>query len=220
MPSFQELQAQRNAQQATGRLGVGSSSTRPAPGADGDADASASASRTESTPLDEADTLFAADLAGTHLQVRSTPTHGRGLYATAPITAGTTILRTTPLVSVLAKPQLAMGRQRGGLYVHCTNCYLLKKVQRCAACKSVYYCSGTCQSADWPAHKPECAALKRLRGMWARTYPARAKDVDDNGWLQDEAVRALGRLCWGRKALESKRGQIEGMESREWNLTG
>lgn len=42
----------------------------------------------------------------------------------------------------------------------CRNCGLSGvRLQRCSACKSVYYCSAACQRADWPRHTPECGSL-------------------------------------------------------------
>jgi hypothetical protein len=32
---------------------------------------------------------------------------------------------------------------------------------KCAACKTVVYCSKTCQLADWPAHKKACKAARK-----------------------------------------------------------
>ncbi|TDL16491.1 hypothetical protein BD410DRAFT_795342 [Rickenella mellea] len=32
--------------------------------------------------------------------------------------------------------------------------------KRCAACKEVWYCSGQCQKAHWPVHKPRCLEHK------------------------------------------------------------
>jgi len=36
----------------------------------------------------------------------------------------------------------------------------VKHFSRCAACKTVVYCSKTCQLADWPAHKKACKAAR------------------------------------------------------------
>lgn len=35
--------------------------------------------------------------------------------------------------------------------------------------------------------------------MWAKTYPSKAKE-GDTSWILNEAQRALGRLCWQRRA--------------------
>uniref|UniRef100_A0A915A688 MYND-type domain-containing protein n=1 Tax=Parascaris univalens TaxID=6257 RepID=A0A915A688_PARUN len=34
------------------------------------------------------------------------------------------------------------------------------KLEKCAACKSIFYCSRSCQKADWPMHKVECKFSK------------------------------------------------------------
>ena len=33
-------------------------------------------------------------------------------------------------------------------------------MKRCSICKNAYYCSVTCQKADWKTHKPNCVAGK------------------------------------------------------------
>ncbi|OQO06931.1 hypothetical protein B0A48_07497 [Cryoendolithus antarcticus] len=33
--------------------------------------------------------------------------------------------------------------------------------QTCAKCKSIWYCSKTCQAEDWPVHKLPCSAIQR-----------------------------------------------------------
>ena len=37
----------------------------------------------------------------------------------------------------------------------------VKHFSKCAACKTVVYCSKTCQTADWPAHKKACKAARK-----------------------------------------------------------
>jgi len=40
----------------------------------------------------------------------------------------------------------------------CSVCRKRKKLQTCARCKKVRYCSEGCQTKDWSAHKPKCGA--------------------------------------------------------------
>ena len=37
---------------------------------------------------------------------------------------------------------------------------VLKRPMRCGSCRSVFYCSRTCQASDWPAHKAYCRAAR------------------------------------------------------------
>lgn len=37
---------------------------------------------------------------------------------------------------------------------------VLKRPMRCGSCRSVFYCSRTCQANDWPAHKAYCRAAR------------------------------------------------------------
>lgn len=91
--------------------------------------------------------------------------------------------------------------------LECNACYLRKPVQRCSGCKGVYYCGAACQQADWLAHKTECKALKRIRELWAQSYPQKAKDGLENSWLQAEGVRALAQLCWKRRDYRTQHGR-------------
>lgn len=46
---------------------------------------------------------------------------------------------------------------------YCSYCLkpdLTTKLEKCAACKSIFYCNRSCQKADWPMHKVECKFCK------------------------------------------------------------
>ncbi|KAF2127882.1 hypothetical protein P153DRAFT_432325 [Dothidotthia symphoricarpi CBS 119687] len=43
----------------------------------------------------------------------------------------------------------------------CAVCHKPASHQRCSKCKSINYCSNTCQTTDWPAHKILCAPFLR-----------------------------------------------------------
>ena len=77
-----------------------------------------------------------------------------------------------------------------------------------------------CQAEDWPVHREECTAHKRLRAEYVKLHGNVDLDVHQ-GWIMNEKYRALGRLCWARKK-ENRNGhdpswwkQIEAMESRK-----
>lgn len=38
----------------------------------------------------------------------------------------------------------------------CAICHSTDSLRRCSTCKSLYYCSPTCQARDWGIHKPLC----------------------------------------------------------------
>jgi hypothetical protein len=51
-------------------------------------------------------------------------------------------------------------RQHG---VYCQRCNRTPAPSRCAACKTVDYCSKECQTANWASHKPSCRLWKQLQ---------------------------------------------------------
>jgi hypothetical protein len=59
----------------------------------------------------------------------------------------------------------------------------------CAACRAVYYCSETCQHADWsPHHRAECAARRRHRDA-QRTAEAAAERAQAKARRQERRRR-------------------------------
>lgn len=62
----------------------------------------------------------------------------------------------------------------------------------------VYMTFQTCQRNDWPKHREECAAHKRMRTMFKERY-SQANATEDTRWVMREPLRALGRLFWARR---------------------
>ncbi|KAM0753429.1 SET domain-containing protein [Meredithblackwellia eburnea MCA 4105] len=141
------------------------------------------------------------------LSIECRPNRGRGAFAFNAIPAGTTIISTKPMISVLDSKHLAQ---------YCSFCFRSpsetntpsRHLLQCARCKTIKYCSLECQKADWAAHKPECAALRS----------AGASDSDKK--LPGAPVRALGRLVW---LLAKEKGsftekQIHALQSHRADL--
>ncbi|KAI5058228.1 hypothetical protein GOP47_0026398 [Adiantum capillus-veneris] len=87
------------------------------------------------------------------LQVCSLPTKGRCLFAAKHFSPGEVVLDQSPYVAVLNS---YVDRRCDGCYRE--DCSLL----RCASCKSVWYCSTSCQKRESSIHKYECKCLVTL----------------------------------------------------------
>uniref|UniRef100_A0A0M3HY83 MYND-type domain-containing protein n=1 Tax=Ascaris lumbricoides TaxID=6252 RepID=A0A0M3HY83_ASCLU len=56
---------------------------------------------------------------------------------------------------------------------YCSYCLkpdLTTKLEKCAACKSIFYCNRSCQKADWPMHKVECKFCKAFSSAGDESY--------------------------------------------------
>ena len=38
----------------------------------------------------------------------------------------------------------------------CNSCLKVARMKKCARCRTVYYCSASCQRKDWETHREEC----------------------------------------------------------------
>lgn len=53
---------------------------------------------------------------------------------------------------------------------HCLNCKTFGATKCCSRCKTVYYCSKSCQRTDWSRHKNNCGRV-RFRGLGLTWVP-------------------------------------------------
>ena len=56
------------------------------------------------------------------------------------------------------------GVAHGSVWWRCKACYKVcstTDIKRCIGCKAAFYCSPSCQRADWNAHKPVCQRMQR-----------------------------------------------------------
>ncbi|KAF8579649.1 SET domain-containing protein [Ramaria rubella] len=116
------------------------------------------------------------------LEIRQGSIKGRGIWSKQAFRKGNVLLTLQPHVSVLSTPNLPD---------HCSLCASRSQnknsLKRCTKCKTIWYCSSTCQNSDWSIHKLECPAIVK----WKSSAP--------DGSPPGEAVRSLGRILWGRK---------------------
>eukprot|EP01135_Chromosphaera_perkinsii_P000934 Nk52_evm32s153 gene=Nk52_evmTU32s153 len=91
-------------------------------------------------------------------EVRDSPVHGKGLFASKNLPAGSVVLEELPLVSDLA----AVPSEEKV----CHKCFKpsveCDTIKACSMCKHVQYCSRGCQRADWKLHKPICKKFAKL----------------------------------------------------------
>ncbi|CAK5272755.1 unnamed protein product, partial [Mycena citricolor] len=147
-----------------------------------------------------AEGLYAALPSALRIRVSQDAVRGRGVYMGpgAGCTPGQTLIKTRPHVGVLAAGRLA---------THCSGCFRAGRdegsLKRCTLCRVVWYCGSTCQSADWAAHKPECAGLRRV----IASSGAGPSDSPSDIALPSDAVRCLARMAWGRARKRTKAAQ-------------
>lgn len=64
------------------------------------------------------------------------------------------------------RQQVTLRAQTGAQSAHaCAACGATNATKQCAACRSVRYCSVSCQSTHWGVHKAECRRLRETRGV-------------------------------------------------------
>ncbi|KAJ7637325.1 hypothetical protein DFH06DRAFT_1335996 [Mycena polygramma] len=115
-----------------------------------------------------------------YLEIRTSPTSGRGLWTTKSCSPGQVIFAVKPHAAALSTERLDL---------HCSQCFGAgdnTTLKRCTKCQAVYYCDSTCQNADWPLHKNECAAIQRIAAAGETSLPS-------------DAIRCLGRIMWKRQ---------------------
>ncbi|GAA5868574.1 hypothetical protein JCM3774_005433 [Rhodotorula dairenensis] len=145
------------------------------------------------------------------------PDRGRGLATQTDLrlTAGSTLLATHPLVSVLDARNLAH---------RCSHCFRsvddldpprpsAPKLLQCSLCHIVQYCSPACQKSDWSIHKKECAAL--------RAAVKQRRESGTKHLVPDAPLRALARLLWSAQipAGNETWQQVESLESHRSRLS-
>ncbi|KAJ7466728.1 hypothetical protein B0H11DRAFT_2047522 [Mycena galericulata] len=137
-----------------------------------------------------------------YLEIRTSPTAGRGLWTKTPCSAGQVILAAKPHAAALSNQQLDS---------HCSQCFgpgTDVGLKRCTKCQAIYYCGSTCQNIDWPVHKHECVALQRIAASGETSLPS-------------DAIRCLGRIMWKRQKQSPRSAwttEIDQLQSHNQDL--
>ena len=66
-----------------------------------------------------------------------------------------------------------------GLSAYCSVCGAAS-TKHCACCKTVGYCSTTCQRAGWKSHKRECPHLADQQALWT---PSSSTEDGSTVWV-------------------------------------
>ena len=116
-----------------------------------------------------------------NFEIFNTPSRGRGIKTKVPINKGTSVLSCEPYAFV------STSELRREI---CDDCLSpVDGLQRCSACKMVYYCDKTCQRKAWRVHKLECKHLKKMSpimpGDTVRLLAALLLKNDTTKWLDD-----------------------------------
>lgn len=99
-------------------------------------------------------------LAARGLKLGFLPEKGRCLFAARHFSRGELVLEQSPFVAVLTTD---MDKRCDGCYKEGMN------YKCCSSCKTVWYCSATCQRKEWSIHKHECKTLVTLMEEKQRT---------------------------------------------------
>ena len=102
----------------------------------------------------------------------------------------------------------------------------------CSACKNTFYCSGTCQTADWTHHKEECEGRLRKQGIthlekaqgfyretnWPEVFRYADLALSKLNQLKDRPVEVISEvLCMKFNALNQTGQHMVALEcAKEW----
>ncbi|GAA5874153.1 hypothetical protein JCM16303_005755 [Sporobolomyces ruberrimus] len=152
------------------------------------------------------------------LSVHSIPNRGRGIIVNEAVIRGSTLLSTTPLVSVLDNRNLS---QRCSACCRSSEDIASRKpLQQCSLCHIVQYCSSACQHQDWSLHKFECKAMRQMSVIAKEQGHATGKGKGKGPYVPDTPVRAIARLLWRSEVEgESFWKHIESLESHRDKLS-
>ncbi|XP_077447535.1 ankyrin repeat and MYND domain-containing protein 2-like isoform X2 [Stigmatopora argus] len=78
---------------------------------------------------------------------------------------------------------------------YCATCGERGADKRCSLCKSVTYCSLTCQKIHWFTHKKMCRVMQEQNADLERDAPKLKKLKDDESDLEMETANFLQELC-------------------------
>ncbi|GAA5944964.1 SET and MYND domain-containing protein [Sporobolomyces koalae] len=144
------------------------------------------------------------------LAVHEIPYRGRGIVTTARALPGSTLIATSPLISVLDNRNLSR---------RCSACFRTsddtrdhKPLLQCSLCHTIQYCTSSCQTRDWTLHKFECKAWRTI--ATAAKANGRHKRDPNRLFVPDTPVRALARLLW-KSQLEGNATFMKEFESLE-----
>lgn len=105
------------------------------------------------------------------------------------------------------------------------NCGRTSGLLRCSRCRSVFFCSASCQRAHWPVHKPLCQRNEFADAMedgdkkfasWMRKHGKQAVLKDDE---VDRIERAAAATCGSQsreEVIESMYGRLEPKPEGDW----
>ncbi|XP_028395252.1 histone-lysine N-methyltransferase SMYD3-like [Dendronephthya gigantea] len=132
-----------------------------------------------------------------NFEIFNATSRGRGIRSKVRVNKGDTILFQEPHVFVSRSEML--GRI-------CDNCLSMGdiKLQRCSACKMVYYCGENCHRNAWATHKLECKYLKKF----SAAMPSDTVRMLSLLLLKKDTPKWLDDLVSHSEHIRSKKGDV------------